>query len=163
MKGEFRGTTTRFFGLALIALGIIGYIATDAVSVTALIPAFFGIVLMILGWVARNERYRKHAMHVAAVVGVVGFVGAAPGLVGLLTLLSGGGSSTPGCRSVAIHHGDSDGNLCRPLCALVRRCASRAACVEVEKNLIIRSARIVWIESDSTACSRLPDHYRWRV
>ena len=87
--------TTRFFGLALIALGIIGYIATDAVSVTALIPAFFGIVLMILGWVARNERYRKHAMHVAAVVGVVGFVGAAPGLVGLLTLLSGGEVQRP--------------------------------------------------------------------
>lgn len=87
--------TTRFFGLALVALGIIGYLATDAVSVTALIPAFFGIVLVILGWVARNERYRRHAMHFAAVIGVVGFVGAAPGLVGLLALLAGGEVQRP--------------------------------------------------------------------
>lgn len=87
--------TTRFFGLALIALGLIGYLATDAISMTALIPAFFGIVLTILGWIARNERYRKHAMHVAAGIGVVGFVGAAPGLAGLLTLLSGGAVQRP--------------------------------------------------------------------
>ncbi len=87
--------TTRFFGLALVALGIIGYVATDAVSITALIPAFFGIVLVILGWVARNERYRRHTMHFAAVIGVVGFAGAAPGLAGLLALLSGGEVQRP--------------------------------------------------------------------
>ena len=55
--------TTRFFGLALIAVGIVGYVATDAVSVTALIPAFFGVVLVILAWLARNERHREHALH----------------------------------------------------------------------------------------------------
>ena len=38
------------FGVALIALGVIGYFGTAAVSVTALIPAIFGTVLVLLGW-----------------------------------------------------------------------------------------------------------------
>ena len=87
--------TTRFFGLALIALGIIGYVATGAVSITALIPAFFGLLLVLLGWLARNEGYRKHVMHVAAVIGVVGFLGTVRALAGLLTLLSGGEVQRP--------------------------------------------------------------------
>ena len=87
--------TTRFFGLALIALGIVGYVATDAVSITALIPAFFGVVLVILGWLARNERHRKHAMHVAAIVGLLGLLGAVRGLSGLFAMLSGGEVQRP--------------------------------------------------------------------
>lgn len=86
---------TRFFGLALIALGVIGYIATDAVSITALIPAFFGVVLVILGWIARNERHRKHAMHVAVIIGLLGFLGSVRGLAGLVALLSGGDVQRP--------------------------------------------------------------------
>ena len=82
--------TTMIFGITLVALGVVGYVATDAVSMTALIPAFFGVVLLVAGWLALNEQRRKHAMHAAAMVGVVGFLGAARGLGGLFTLLSGG-------------------------------------------------------------------------
>jgi hypothetical protein len=46
-------------------------------------------VLAILGWLARNERYRKHAVHLAAAIAFVGFLGAVPGLIGLLDLISG--------------------------------------------------------------------------
>ena len=81
--------TTMLFGVALIVLGVVGYVATGGVSITALIPAAFGIVLVLLGWLALNERFRKHAMHVAVVVGLLGFLGTARGLMGLPRLLSG--------------------------------------------------------------------------
>lgn len=81
--------TTIAFGLVLIALGIAGYIVTAAVSITALIPAIFGAALALLGWLALNERYRKHAIHLAAAIALVGFLGAVPGLIGLWDLISG--------------------------------------------------------------------------
>jgi len=69
-------STTRTFGLILIVLGLAGYFLTDRVSVTALIPAFFGAVFVILALVARNESARKHAMHAAVALGLLGFLGA---------------------------------------------------------------------------------------
>jgi hypothetical protein len=65
------------FGYLLIAVGIIGYgygWLNGSASVTALIPAFFGLVLHLLGYFAnRAENVRKVLMHVAVLVGVVGF------------------------------------------------------------------------------------------
>jgi O-antigen/teichoic acid export membrane protein len=69
-------STTIVFGLLLTILGVVGYFLSGAVSVTALIPAFFGIVLMALGFLARAESMRKHSMHAAAAVGLIGFIGA---------------------------------------------------------------------------------------
>jgi uncharacterized membrane protein YeaQ/YmgE (transglycosylase-associated protein family) len=60
------------FGAALIALGLWGYLTGESKSVTALIPAFFGAVLVLAGFVAMVERFLKHAMHLAALVGLVG-------------------------------------------------------------------------------------------
>jgi hypothetical protein len=51
------------------------------VSWTALIPAFFGLPLVILGVLALQEGWRKHAMHAAVVVGLIGFLGGAFSLV----------------------------------------------------------------------------------
>ncbi|MEJ5277431.1 MAG: hypothetical protein WHU94_16115 [Thermogemmata sp.] len=68
-------------GLLLILVGLIGYFGaepnpqTGKVSPTALIPAAFGIVLMILGGLAFSDKLRKHAMHLAALVGVLGVIG----------------------------------------------------------------------------------------
>jgi hypothetical protein len=65
------------FGLLLTVLGggFFGYVYSDsgAVQVTALIPAFFGIPLIVAGVIALNEKYRMHAMHGAAFLGLVGF------------------------------------------------------------------------------------------
>jgi hypothetical protein len=77
------------FGVGLIGLGVTTYVGTAAVSVTALIPAIFGAVLVLLGWFAAYERYRKHAVRLAVAVGLVGFLGAVPGLMGLWDLISG--------------------------------------------------------------------------
>jgi hypothetical protein len=68
--------TTIVFGLLLTVLGLAGYLLAGGASVTALIPAFFGIVLLVLGFLARAETLRKHAMHAAAVVALLGFAGA---------------------------------------------------------------------------------------
>lgn len=68
--------TTIVFGLILTVLGLAGYVLTGMVSVTALIPAFLGAILVALGFVARSEPVRKHAMHAAALVALIGFVGA---------------------------------------------------------------------------------------
>jgi hypothetical protein len=68
--------TTIFFGLALTLLGFAGYVLTGTSSFTALIPAAFGILLLVLGFLARSDAARRHAMHAAAAVALVGFLGA---------------------------------------------------------------------------------------
>jgi hypothetical protein len=70
-------STTRLFGLILIVLGVASYVLTDRTSITALIPAFVGAVLLICALVARaNEGARKHAMHAAVAVGLLGALAA---------------------------------------------------------------------------------------
>jgi len=89
-------STTRLFGLILIVLGIASYVLTDRTSVTALIPALFGAVLVICALVARNEAARKHAMHAAVAVGLVGALASlARGIPAALN----GGASRPAVLS----------------------------------------------------------------
>jgi heme A synthase len=77
------------FGIALIVLGFGGYVGSGMVSMTALIPAAFGILLLALGVMASNPARRKLAMHIAVVVALLGFLGSARGLMGLGSLLTG--------------------------------------------------------------------------
>ena len=69
-------STTVVFGVLLTLLGLAGYFLTGTSSLTALIPAIFGLLLVGLGFLARSESVRKHAMHAAAIVALVGCVGA---------------------------------------------------------------------------------------
>ena len=80
--------TVGFAGL-LLATGLAGFGWTGWIHVTALIPAFLGLLLLGCGLLAFREGMLKHAMHAAAVLGVVGFLGSAPGLLKLPALLSG--------------------------------------------------------------------------
>jgi hypothetical protein len=68
------GPITVVFGVMLIVLGLVGFVASGAASVTALIPTFFGLPLVGLGLLARNERLRMHVMHAAALIGLIGLV-----------------------------------------------------------------------------------------
>lgn len=86
---------TIWFGIILILLGLVGYVGSGGASVTALIPAGFGVVLTALGFAARYEWARKHAMHAAAALGLLGFLGSVPGLLQLPTLLAGGDVARP--------------------------------------------------------------------
>ncbi len=88
-------TTTIGFGVVLVVLGVGGYFGTDMVSPTALIPAAFGLLLIIFGALARDEKRRKMAMHIAVTIGLLGFLGTVSGLVDLPTLMSGGTVARP--------------------------------------------------------------------
>ena len=86
--------TTIGMAAALIVIGLVGYVATDRQSATALIPAFLGVLLLAFGWLARNEAYRKHAMHAVAAFTLLGLLGTIGGLIRLL-----GGTTTPAAIS----------------------------------------------------------------
>ena len=63
------------FGVLLSALGGVLFAISETKSPTALIPAFFGVPLIIIGFIARNasDRMRMHVMHAAATIGLIGF------------------------------------------------------------------------------------------
>lgn len=75
------GPITIVFGLVLTLLGLAGYFGSDTKSMTALIPALFGVPLALLGLLALKDSLRKHAMHLAAMVGLLGFLGAAGSMI----------------------------------------------------------------------------------
>jgi hypothetical protein len=95
-------TTAIFCGVILILLGIVGYVGgvmSDRASLTALIPAFFGIVLAAIGLAARaKESLRKHLMHAAVIVALLGFIATA----GRLLFKSGDLTASPAVISQAI-------------------------------------------------------------
>ena len=80
---------TLALGVALVILGLAGYFLTGAVSVTALIPAVFGLVIALAGLMARDEGKRKHAMHAAVVVALLGFLGSVRGVLQIGALFAG--------------------------------------------------------------------------
>ncbi len=61
------------FGILLNIVGLVGFFGTGAAHPTALIPCALGILLIICGLLARNEKIRIHVMHVAVLVGLLGF------------------------------------------------------------------------------------------
>ncbi|HKA06201.1 MAG TPA: hypothetical protein VKD71_03010 [Gemmataceae bacterium] len=72
------------FGVLLCGLGLVGYwapgtfgdVGPEGRSPTALIPAGFGVVLLVCGIVvSAAPNMRKHMMHIAAAVGLLGAVG----------------------------------------------------------------------------------------
>jgi hypothetical protein len=79
------------FGVALTVLGLWGYYATDRVSITALIPSFFGLAFVLLGRLAQQDHLRKHVMHIAATLGLIGFL--IPAVMVILELTRGAGLS----------------------------------------------------------------------
>lgn len=80
---------TVVFGVLLIVLGVAAYFGTDRASLTALIPAGFGLLLLLAGALAFKDRMLKHAMHSAAVLALLGLAGSARGLSGLVKVLRG--------------------------------------------------------------------------
>ncbi len=81
------GKITIVFGILLIALGIVGYVGTGSAHPTALIPAYFGAALALLGAVAISKpSLNMHVMHGAVLLGLIGFLGT---VKAVFTLLSG--------------------------------------------------------------------------
>ena len=87
-------------GILLTILGILSFAFSGASSWTALIPAFVGIPLFLLGLFARIEKARKHLMHAAVLLALLGFLGSTPGLFSLPALLSGAELARPAAVAV---------------------------------------------------------------
>lgn len=82
-------TLSIVLGIALIVLGIGAYVLSDFASITALIPAFFGVLIAILGvvgyqWTDR-QRLAAYGIGLLAVLGVLGSTRGIPDIVALLT------------------------------------------------------------------------------
>lgn len=80
-------------GILLILIGIAGYgygTMSGGASPTALIPAIFGLILVILGVVGNaKENLRKHLMHVAVIVGLLGALGTASSFLKIASVING--------------------------------------------------------------------------
>lgn len=76
-------------GGVLIVLGLGAYLGSETRSVTALIPAFLGILYLVAGILSRQTKWHKHAMHAAAVVALLGLFGSFSGLLALPQLFAG--------------------------------------------------------------------------
>ncbi len=80
---------TLIFSVLYIALGLAAFSLTGAVHKTALIPAYFGIVLLVLGLLGQKENLRKHLMHAALLVGLLALLGTARSLLKLPSAFDG--------------------------------------------------------------------------
>lgn len=67
---------TILFGVLLIILDVIFYMFTQPHAPTSLIPAYFGILLAVLGFLAQTDDTKRRAllMHIAVTVGLLGFL-----------------------------------------------------------------------------------------
>ena len=84
--------TAIWAGRLLVLIGIVGYaygMYEGNASLTALIPAAFGIVLMLLGHLSiAKENLRKHLMHAAVVIALLGFILPAGRLISKISSIS---------------------------------------------------------------------------
>ena len=87
---------TLLVGVLLVIEGLGFYVATGTKSITALIPTFVGLPILVLGILAFNASARKHAMHLAAALATIGFLAA------LGRLVQAGFSVSPAGASVLI-------------------------------------------------------------
>lgn len=87
---------TRILGAALIAVGVVSFVATGSDAVTALIPALLGAVILALGIVAARESVHRHAIHAALAVALLGALGTLMNVVELPALLGGEDVERPG-------------------------------------------------------------------
>lgn len=76
-------------GFLLILLGVAGYFASNMASPTALIPAAFGVVILMLGAYGREPSRRRVAMHLAMGIALVGILGSIGGLLALARWMTG--------------------------------------------------------------------------
>jgi hypothetical protein len=77
-------------GIALVVVGVGAYVLSDFASVTALIPAFFGVLIAILGVVGyRRTNRRRLAAYGIGLLAVLGVLGSTRGVPDILALLTG--------------------------------------------------------------------------
>ncbi len=87
-SGRFAATLGIVLGAALVVLGIGAYVLSDFASVTALIPAVFGVLMALLGTLERRtgrQRLPVYGIGLLAALGVLGSMRGVPDVIALLT------------------------------------------------------------------------------
>jgi hypothetical protein len=92
------GRLTVVFGAALVLVGIVGYAASGAASVTALIPAFVGGPMVVAGLLMARPSTRSFGFYSAIVLAGIMALGSLRGVAGLL----GGDFSGPALIQLAL-------------------------------------------------------------
>jgi fucose 4-O-acetylase-like acetyltransferase len=71
---------TIVFGVLLILLAIIGFVATGSAHPTALIPAGFGLLFVLFGVMANTDDSKKRMlwMHISVTLALLAFLGTIP-------------------------------------------------------------------------------------
>ncbi len=66
----------RVTGIVLIVLGAVYFVLTGSAHPTSLIPAIFGVLLLVCGLLANTEDAKRRMlwMHIAVTVGLLGFL-----------------------------------------------------------------------------------------
>jgi hypothetical protein len=78
-------------GIALVVLGVGAYVLSDFASITALIPAFFGILIAILSVVGYQQTDRQRlAAYGIGLLAVLGVLGSTRGIPDIIALVTGG-------------------------------------------------------------------------
>ncbi|MXV63102.1 hypothetical protein GS429_13695 [Natronorubrum sp. JWXQ-INN-674] len=77
-------------GIVLVLLGSGAYVLSEFASVTALIPAVFGIAIVLLGIVGRQPERRRLAVYGIGGLALLGVFGSARGIPDVIALLTGG-------------------------------------------------------------------------
>ena len=67
---------TIMVGALLVIQGVGFFVAASFGSITAMIPTFLGVPILVLGILAFKESARKHAMHLTAVLATLGCLAA---------------------------------------------------------------------------------------
>ena len=88
------------FSIILIILGLVSYFVISSESITALIPAFLGIPVLILGIIALNEKSLKHSLHAVSVLMLLGFGGTVGGLFKFFRMLGGESFERPSAITI---------------------------------------------------------------
>ena len=76
-------------GALLVLTGLIAYLGTGTSSMTALIPAFVGALILICAAIGRKPNLHRHAVHAALVVALVGALGSLMNVVKIGQLFTG--------------------------------------------------------------------------
>ncbi len=92
---------TVVFGVLLLILGA-GAFASLGHHPHTLIPAAFGLLLVVFGSLAQtpDAKRRMLFMHIAVTVGLLGFLGTIPGIIGIIQMAAGHEVARPDAAKV---------------------------------------------------------------
>lgn len=89
-----------WYGVGLTILGLWSYFGTGTTSITALIPTFFGLVLLLLAGAVGQERLRIPGLYGVLLVALLGIAGSMSGVPDFVRVLLGGAVERPVAASI---------------------------------------------------------------